>query len=420
MNRQELCNLIDNRCEDLYDLLCKLIRINSENFGSYGNEEPCAEYIKQLCLELGLETDMYTPLDLPGYKDHPDYLDGRNLENRYNVTARWKGAEDTDALMLMGHSDTVAIGDRNMWTFEPLLGEVRDGKIWGRGACDDKYALATALFLIRLLKEQGFVPKKNILFTAYCDEERGGSNGALAAVLRYPTERSVNMDCKNYEIWHCASGGGNLVYRYHTAAPVDSAAITAQALPVVMEVLERFADNRRAELQQNKFYQNTYIPATSFRYMNVQAGNHGADLGVGFVKATFYTDKNREEIFAELAELEKVLQQKLAPMGIVGDGFSLATRFFHYVFTEPDNDSIRDMQKAAQQATGRELKACASCLSDLSVILKYGAKNAYGFGIGRDFAAYGGAHQPDEFIECADLVEYAKIIGTYILNYLGT
>lgn len=419
MDTKTLCTLIEERQDELFELLCKLIRINSENFGSHGNEQACPEYIKQLCLDLGLETEMYSPLDVPDYDKHPDYLDGRHLENRYNVSARWQGKENTDALMLMGHSDTVVIGDIGNWSFEPLAGEIRDGKIWGRGACDDKYALATALFLIKLLKEQGFTPARNIVFTAYCDEELGGSNGALSAVLRYPCERVVNMDCKNFEIWHCASGGGNLVYRYHTEKPVDSAAITAKAIPVVMEVLEGFAANRREELSKNRFYQNTIIPGTSFRYMNVQAGNNGADLGVGMLKATFYTDKNKEEIFEEVAELEKVLQQRLAPMGIIGDGFTLSTRFFHYAYTEPDNASILDMQAAAREASGRELKACASCLSDLSVILKYGSPEAYGFGIGRDFATYGGAHQPDEHIECDALLEYAKIIGAYILRYLG-
>jgi len=71
------------------------------------------------------------------------------------------------------------------------------------------------------------------------------------------------------------------------------------------------------------------------------------------------------------------------------------------------------------EASGRQLKPCGSCLSDLSVILKYGSKEAFAFGIGRGFAAYGGAHQPDEHIGCAELLEYAKIIGTYILKTLS-
>lgn len=419
MDMQTLYNAMDARQEELYDLLCRLIRINSENCGPYGNEKQCAEYISQLCRDLGMETDLYSPLDLEGFKDHPDHLDGRHLENRYNVTARWNGTLNEDYLMLMGHSDTVVIGDPNQWTIEPLGGEIRDGNIWGRGAGDDKYALATALFVINVLKDQGFVPRKNVLFTAYCDEERGGSNGALAAVLRYPTERIVNMDCKDFEIWNSASGGMEAKYCFHTMRPTDSAAITAKAFPIITEVMEQFAQNRYNELENNRFYQGTCIPGTSLRYMHFKAGDNGADLGNGEVQFVTYTVKNKEEIFEELHQLEDILSERLAPLGIIGDGFTPVTRFFHYAFSEPDCSSIRDMQAAALTASGRQLIPCGSCLSDLSVILKYGSKEAFGFGIGRSFEAYGGAHQPDEFIECDKLLEYAKIIMTYVVNTLS-
>lgn len=419
LNTASVNQLIEERKEELFSLLCRLIRINSENFATHGNEKECAEFIAELCRELELETDLYSPLELPDFENHPDYMPGRNLANRPNVTARWKGKEDEDYLMLMGHSDTVVIGDRATWSFEPLLGEVRDGKILGRGACDDKYALATALFLIKLLREQGFEPKKNLLFTAYCDEERGGSHGALAAVLRYPCERIVNMDCKNFEIWHCASGGQEMRYRFHTAEPTDSAGVTAKAFPVITEAIEEFGDRRRKEMAENRFYKGTIIPATSLRYMGFRAGNAGADLGSGEVCFLCYTDKTREEIQAEYRELEEKLKARLAPLGIVGDGLEPMVRFFHYAYSEPDCDSIRDMQAAAMEATGREVRPVGSCLSDLSVILKYGSKQAYGFGIGRDFNAQGGAHQPNEFITCDALVEYAKIIAAYILRVLG-
>jgi len=419
MELQTILSLIDERKEELFELLSSLIRINSENAGPWGNEQEAAEYIAGLCRDLGLETELYSPLALPDFEEHPDYLPGRNLENRPNVSAVWKGKEDKNYLMLMGHSDTVLIGDRENWTFEPLSGEIRDGKIWGRGACDDKYAIATALFLIRLLKEQGFVPKANLVFTAYSDEELGGSHGALAASLRWPCEHIVNMDCKNFEIWHCASGGGGFTYRYHTASPVDSAAQAALAIPAVMEEIQVFAQRRRAELSANPFYAGTIIPDTSLRYMDVHVGNSGADLGVGTMKIEFYTDRTAEEIHAELSELEDRLSARLAPMGLVSDGFQFYTRFFHYGFSQPDSESIRDMQQAALESTSRELVPCAACLSDLSVILKYGNSQAFSFGIGRSFSEYGGAHQCDEFIECDRLLEYAKIMAAYVIRVMS-
>ncbi|MBR2037483.1 MAG: M20 family metallopeptidase [Lachnospiraceae bacterium] len=419
MEIQQLCNLIDTRKEELFDLLCKLIQINSESFATSGNEQACAQYIHEICKKIGLDSDIYSPMDLDGFEDHPDYWPGRNLKNRYNVTACWKGAEDRNALMLMGHIDTVEIGDISNWDFEPLAGVIKDGKILGRGACDDKYALATVIFLIKLLKDEGFKPKANLLFSAYCDEEYGGSHGALASVLRHPCPHIVSMDGREGQIWHCGSGGGEMKYMFHAKDTVDSAKLAASALPIVMEVVEKFAANRRRELEENRFYADTIIPETSLRYMGVRAGNNGMDLGNGEVYFVYYTDKTKDQIFAELTALERELEDRLAPLGIVGDGFKPQTRFFHYVFCEPDSEDIKNMLSVSKEVTGKEPIVCGSCLSDLSVISKYGSSKAYGFGIGRDFSKQGGAHQPNEYIECDKLVEYTKIIAAYILKILG-
>ena len=59
MDVRQLCDLIDERKEELFGFLCNLIKINSENFLSSGNEEECARYIHKLCEELGLESDIY-------------------------------------------------------------------------------------------------------------------------------------------------------------------------------------------------------------------------------------------------------------------------------------------------------------------------------------------------------------------------
>lgn len=420
MNINQFCGLIEARQNELFDLLSALIKINSESSGAHGNEEECARYIHALCQKMGLQADLFSPMDIPEFDAHPDYLPGRHLENRYNVVARYPGTENEDELMLMAHSDTVRIGDLENWDKSPLSGEIVDGKIFGRGACDDKYAIATALFVIKLLLECGFKPKKNLLFAAYSDEEYGGSHGALSTVLKYPTKRIVNMDGRENQIWHCGSGGQELKYFFHTKDVVDSAKTAAMALPVVIDVIENtFAANRRRELEDNEFYKGTIIPGTALRYMGVRAGNSGSDLGKGEVYFVFYTDKTKEQINGELREIEAILTEKLAPLGVVGDGFEPATRFFHYVFCQPDSEDIRLMVDASKKATGKKPLVVGSCLSDLSVLSKYGTSRAFAYGCGRDFSCLGGAHQPNEFIECDKLLNFAKTIATYVLMVLG-
>ena len=183
--------------------------------------------------------------------------------------------------------------------------------------------------------------------------------------------------------------------------------------------MEKFAKNRYEELENNRFYKGTTIPGTSVRYMGVKAGDNGMDLDRGEVYFVFYTDKTKEEIFAEFEVLEKEIAQKLLPLGIIGDGFKMQTRFFHYVWCEPDSEDVTLMVESSREATGKAPIVCGSCLSDLSVISKYGSSRAFGFGAGRDFEKIGGAHQPNEFIECDKLVDFAKTIATYILKVVG-
>ena len=69
------------------------------------------------------------------------------------------------------------------------------------------------------------------------------------------------------------------------------------------------------------------------------------------------------------------------------------------------------------ETVGREISVKASCLSDLSLFLAAAPGRAVSFGAGRDFDVPGGAHLPDEFIECESLLNFAKIVAGFILRW---
>ena len=69
------------------------------------------------------------------------------------------------------HLDVVPAGEG--WTHDPFGGEVSEGKIWGRGTTDDKGPAVCALYAMKALKDEGFVPKKKIKLIVGCNEENG-------------------------------------------------------------------------------------------------------------------------------------------------------------------------------------------------------------------------------------------------------
>jgi len=412
----EILQIIEERKEELFEILCKLVRIDSQSFGNTGESREIADFIAKQFEDMGYEADVYSPLSIEGMKAHPDYWGLHELENRFNVSAVIPGKDRSRRLMLAAHSDTVAIGDIKNWTVDPFGGIIKDGKIWGRGACDDKYGIATALFLFKLFKDEGIEFPCDIVFTAYCNEEYGGSHGALAACLKYSCDDIINMDCKNFEIWICAVGGEEMRAHISAQNSVDDCGVMFDGLAVLKDEFATFKENRFAELKAHPEYADTVIPDTSVRFLEMKAGNAGADLGKASVEVCYYAAASREEIEEEFSDMAKRIDDRLQPMGLKFDRFEKETRFFHFGKSEKDNSVVEKLIASAKEASGRILTPCGSCQSDLSIFLKYGSPRAISFGVGRDFGAYGGAHQADEYIECDRLLEFAKIMGKFLAD----
>lgn len=146
-------------------LLGELIRIPSVNpEGEPGVDEPgearLAGYLEKLLHELGAEASLREVL--PG---------------RPNVVARFPSDRaGKPRLLLAPHTDTVSVAGM---TIDPFGGEVRDGRIWGRGASDTKGPMASMLCALSRLGEE--IPKLGyeIWFAGLMGEE-SGQHGAKA------------------------------------------------------------------------------------------------------------------------------------------------------------------------------------------------------------------------------------------------
>src|SRR5215213_3486633 len=84
------------------------------------------------------------------------------LPGRPNVYAIWRGASERWAALDV-HMDTVGV---EQMSGDPFGGELRDGRVYGRGAVDTKASLAVALALLEALHRSGGRPASNLLLTA--------------------------------------------------------------------------------------------------------------------------------------------------------------------------------------------------------------------------------------------------------------
>lgn len=413
----KLLDYIEKNKAELFDLLCKTIELDTQNSGTDGLEKPLAEYMHKYFESIGVESDIYSPDDVPGLTEHDDYLAGRNLDHRPNVTAKLAGSNPKKALMLAGHIDTVPIGDLSLWTVDPLKGTIKNGNIYGRGACDDKFALAVEMFLAKAFKDLGIKIKNDVYLTGYVDEEFGGGDGALACCVKYPCDFYINMDSDYMDIIHSGVGGQRLAINLKHPDLLDSCEIMIEGIYITKKIIDKFGDRRKDEMSKNIYYKYTDIPKTALRYMNVVTGLNTNDRNRGVVDFAYYTDSPKEQIVAEYEEMFDEIRTAIAPLGLVIDSITYRSRFFKYAVSDRNHKYIKLLNNSAKKLLNRDLKLCGMCLSDLNLFINLSGGNAVSCGVCRGFADEGGSHQPDENVNCDELVDLAKLMAQFIFDW---
>lgn len=161
---------------DAVRLTRKLVRIDSSDPGAY--EEEIGNYIFGYLSNLGVPV-----------------MKKEVLPGRFNILAKLEGKIDDPALVYICHMDTVTLGDD--WTVDPLGAEIKENRIYGRGACDMKSGLACALTVFgRIAKEvkEGRKPEHSFIFIGTVDEE-SFMRGAEAAIKEgWVTSKSWILD----------------------------------------------------------------------------------------------------------------------------------------------------------------------------------------------------------------------------------
>ena len=165
IRRARLQAEIAARQDDLVALTQDLIRIPTVNPPGRDYREIC-DYLDRRLRRSGFETELIRAEGAPGDSD---------LHPRWNIVARREGAQPGDCVHFNSHIDVVETG--HGWTVDPFGGEVWDGKVHGRGACDMKGGLAASIIaaeaFISLFPDHAGA----IEISGTADEESGGFGG---------------------------------------------------------------------------------------------------------------------------------------------------------------------------------------------------------------------------------------------------
>lgn len=152
MFKQWINDTLDDQIRDLQ----ALVRIPSVSRGEPKDGMPLGENVHRALTEaLALANRL-------------GFSDTRSLDGLCGIVDYGEGEE---LLCVMAHLDVVPAGTG--WDGDPFSGELRDGRVFGRGTLDDKGAAVSALYALAAVRAAGIPMKRRVRILLGCDEEVG-------------------------------------------------------------------------------------------------------------------------------------------------------------------------------------------------------------------------------------------------------
>ena len=168
------------------DILKQLIETNTTD--SAGNVTAAAQAMASRLREAGFqETDIH----LAGPRD-----------TKKNLVVRYHGAGKRKPILFIGHLDVVE-ARREDWTSDPFIFFEKDGFFYGRGTEDMKAGDALLVTTFMRLKNEGYVPDRDLILALTADEEGGSANGVDWLLKTHrdwiDAEYCINLDGGEFE-----------------------------------------------------------------------------------------------------------------------------------------------------------------------------------------------------------------------------
>lgn len=375
------------------DLTSKLIRCESITPKSAGAIELLISYLEPL-----------------GFKCEKINF-GEGIEKVENLYARF-GTKGPN-ICFAGHVDVVPTGDIEKWSIDPFGGEIKQGKIWGRGAADMKSGIAAFLSSVSnfLSKEKDFEKIGSISFLITSDEEGKAINGTkkvvewleekeekiTACIVGEPTNVSEMGDTIKVGRRGSFTGflkvkgvQGHVGYPHLADNPINS----------LIKMLEPFVKIYLDEGTEN--FQPSSVMVTS-----VDVNNNASNVIPGEVSATFNIRFNNLHTINSLKAMLKNQFNKITQN----------YEFDYYCNAEPFLTSDEFLKTTIEKAIKSVVKinpkqSTSGGTSDARFISKICPVIEFGL-VGKTM------HKIDENVDVDDITKLVSIYSFFLSNYFG-
>jgi succinyl-diaminopimelate desuccinylase len=336
---------------------------------------------------------------------------GEGIEKVENLYARFGTMEPNIAFA--GHVDVVPTGDINNWSINPFGGEVKEGKVWGRGAADMKSGIAAFIAAVSdfLKDNKNLKDFGSISFIITSDEEGKAINGTKKVVDWLKGKSEIISGCIVGEPTNVSRMGdtlkigrrgsftgsltvtgiqGHVGYPHLAENPINS----------LLKMLEPFS---KIYLDKGtKDFQPSSIMITS-----IDVNNDASNVIPGEVKAKFNI---RFNTLHSASSLKTMLDKQFSDV-------TSNYKFDFFCNAEPfltNDDFLKTtLQKAIQKVVNiNPEKSTSGGTSDARFISKICPVIEFGL-VGKTM------HKIDENVEVNDIINLTKIYNQFLFNYFG-
>jgi acetylornithine deacetylase len=329
-------------------------------------------------------------------------------------------------VLLVGHLDVVPVGDTSAWTVDPWAGETRDGRLYGRGACDMKGGVASILAAVRALAASGN-ELAGELVVAFVPAEEDGGAGVLAAIRALSpggdpvADAAVITEPTRMEL--IVAHAGAITFRLDVPGKAAHASMRREGVSALdnLALLVRALEDD--ETARNAAEQDPLMTALGLPYPTIVGivrggewastvldrvvahGRYGVRLGQTWRDA----EADLRACIARACAADPWLRDHPASVDITGGRFSSAR-------VDPDGPLATGLAGAIRDTLGREpARLGAPYGADMRLLVNEGRTPTVMFGPG-DIRV---AHSADEHVALDEVIDCGRALAAWAERELG-
>jgi acetylornithine deacetylase len=326
-------------------------------------------------------------------------------------------------IVLSGHVDVVPPGDPASWTTDPWAGEIRDGQLFGRGACDMKGGVAAILGAVRALVASGAAAAfDGELIVAFVPGEEDGGQGTLAAIRAGATgDLAIITEPSNLEI--VVAHAGAITFRLTVPGRAAHASQRREGVSALDNLFTILRGLEADETARNEAETDPLMTALGLPYPTIVGivqggewastvldrvvvdGRYGVRLGQSPADAA--TDLRRA--IGAINASDTFLREHPPTVEIVGGQFGSGR-------VPSDHPLPVGLASVAEAVTGRRPALLGEPYgADMRLFISEGGTPCVMYGPG-DVKV---AHSADEHVPLAEVEECARVLAAWVVRELG-